>query len=700
VPVADLERELRPPPAITPERPRAITWRSVLLGLAGTILICALTPYNDYVLGNTYIVGNNLPLGVVVLAFGVAVCVNAPLSRFAPRHALTSGELGVAMAMVLGGCALPSNAWMRYWPGGLVYPLWTANQNAEVRGLLEGLGLPAWLWPTMAGAGPREWGNDPVVAGFVGRWTGGGPPPYGAWVRPALTWGVYCLAFHGAMICLIALVRRQWFENERLPFPLAQIQLGLVEAPARGRWFNDLLGRRAFWVAFAAVFCLHTWNALHAYYPKSFPEIPIKFDFQQIMGEAPWVYSDLDFKTATLFLTAAGVSFLLPGAVSFSLWAFYLMFQVERILLGTITGDPAPPGVEDQRFGAMLTYVGIVIWIGRAHWRLVLRQAVRGPRGDEPRGRYLSYPIAFWGFVTCAAAMVAWLVMAGATVVGATIITVSMLLGFFLVARVVAETGLLHMSVTIFPNAPFRLLSLGGLPNAFPLPTVYLAGTMQHLHFSIRETFIAFGSHGVKVLDQTAFEARPQAADTAADRRLGRRVIALFALTLVVAYTVSLGSTLWAEYGYAIQQNKTGEVVNPHVARTSPNVYIINPTLNYQKDNYVVKHNPFGHVIGGAAVTGVLSVLRLRYAWWPLHPVGYLCVGTYPIRQLWYSILLGWLVRTLVLRFGGSRLYANAKPVILGVIVGEAVAAGFWLAIGFVASANGWDYESIRLLPG
>src|SRR4051812_41373876 len=60
------ERRASDPPltsidSMTPQR--AITWRSVLIGLAGVVLICALTPYNDYALNNTFLVGNNLPVG-------------------------------------------------------------------------------------------------------------------------------------------------------------------------------------------------------------------------------------------------------------------------------------------------------------------------------------------------------------------------------------------------------------------------------------------------------------------------------------------------------------------------------------------------------------------------------------------------------------------------------------------------------------
>src|SRR5262245_59586969 len=72
---------------------RAITWRSVLLGMAGVVLICGLTPYNDYALNNTFLVGNNLPLGLVMLLFMITVLINAPLSRWRPQAALSSGEI-------------------------------------------------------------------------------------------------------------------------------------------------------------------------------------------------------------------------------------------------------------------------------------------------------------------------------------------------------------------------------------------------------------------------------------------------------------------------------------------------------------------------------------------------------------------------------------------------------------------------------
>jgi hypothetical protein len=74
------------PATLLPRNP--INFRSVTLGLLGVILICGLTPYNDYVLNNTFLIGNNLPIGVVMLLFLFMLLVNGPLHRFKPHLAL------------------------------------------------------------------------------------------------------------------------------------------------------------------------------------------------------------------------------------------------------------------------------------------------------------------------------------------------------------------------------------------------------------------------------------------------------------------------------------------------------------------------------------------------------------------------------------------------------------------------------------
>jgi hypothetical protein len=49
--------------------------------------------------------------------------------------------------------------------------------------------------------------------------------------------------------------------------------------------------------------------------------------------------------------------------------------------------------------------------------------------------------------------------------------------------------------------------------------------------------------------------------------------------------------------------------------------------------------------------------------------------------QLWFSILLAWLFKLAIIKYGGPRLYQLGRPFFLGLIAGQFVTAGLWLVI-------------------
>jgi len=83
----------------------------------------------------------------------------------------------------------------------------------------------------------------------------------------------------------------------------------------------------------------------------------------------------------------------------------------------------------------------------------------------------------------------------------------------------------------------------------------------------------------------------------------------------------------------------------------------------------------------GAVVTLLLSYMRVRFSWWPFHPLGYAMGPSWPMIQLWFSILVGWLTKVLILRYGGMRGFVRARPFFLGLVLGEFTVAGLWLLI-------------------
>ncbi len=681
----------------------AVSWRSTLLGLLGVVIICGLTPYNDYALNNTFLVGNNLPIGVVMLSFLFVLFINAPLHRWFPAHALSSGELSVALSMTLVSCTLPSSGLMRYFPSTLVSPFYHALYNRPFLDLLEQMHLPRWIFPSFAGKGPQQWMSDPIVIGYIGRWTEEGPYPLRAWIGPAFFWGIFLFALYGALLCVVAIVRRQWFENERLAFPLAQIHLALIEQPSAGKILNHTLRTRSFWIGFGMIFFLHAWNGLALYFPKHYPLIPVYYDvLYHIMSNPPWSYVTNDFKGAAVFFTAVGVTYFLSNSIAFSLWFFFIAMQGWRMVVGSATGDPdnyGMAGAVDQHFGAVTAFMFSILWVGRKHWRMVLMQALRGHRQGEPHGRFLTYRFSLWALLACVSVMIGWLYLAGCTPLGALSMVLLLLMLMVVITRIIAESGLMHGQLQVPLNYPWQLAAVYGMPLVSPVKTFYFASMLQAVHFDFREPAPVYASHALKVIDQTAFGGRDSEADSPTARKAGRNIMALLMLALLVGYVVSFTSTLIMEYRYAWTLDTPGHTVNDW-ATTDVTNRLVDSTVQYSKGNYHPAQSPAGNFAFGFILVSILAAMRLRFAWWPLHPIGFLMLYTYPGTHLWLSILIGWLAKNLILSFGGTKMYTAAKPFFLGLIVGESAAAGFWLAMGILLNLFNVPYRAVNIMPG
>ncbi len=76
----------------------------------------------------------------------------------------------------------------------------------------------------------------------------------------------------------------------------------------------------------------------------------------------------------------------------------------------------------------------------------------------------------------------------------------------------------------------------------------------------------------------------------------------------------------------------------------------------------------------GTLLVIVLSIVRMRFIWFPLHPVGLVVSSSWAMNPFWFSIFLSWAVKFTILRYGGLRLYRKSIPLFLGFILGEFVA--------------------------
>lgn len=107
-------------------------------------------------------------------------------------------------------------------------------------------------------------------------------------------------------------------------------------------------------------------------------------------------------------------------------------------------------------------------------------------------------------------------------------------------------------------------------------------------------------------------------------------------------------------------------------------VYTGNPRLAFNNATAQLDHAtptlPFWNTINffiGAAVTVVLATLRTRLFWFPFHPLGYALSGCWTMMVFWWPCFVAWLLKVVILRYGGMKLYARLRPFFLGMVLGE-----------------------------
>jgi len=77
----------------------------------------------------------------------------------------------------------------------------------------------------------------------------------------------------------------------------------------------------------------------------------------------------------------------------------------------------------------------------------------------------------------------------------------------------------------------------------------------------------------------------------------------------------------------------------------------------------------------GLVTTLILMWLKLRFQWWPLHPVALPVAMASTIQAVTPVIFVTWLIKLLLLRYGGLKAHRTALPLFLGLLAGGALEA-------------------------
>ena len=156
-----------------------------------------------------------------------------------------------------------------------------------------------------------------------------------------------------------------------------------------------------------------------------------------------------------------------------------------------------------------------------------------------------------------------------------------------------------------------------------------------------------------------------------------------FFYVMLLALGAGVVSTLWLYLHAYYRSGVTSQIGGP--AEIFGN-QIFN-RLSGWLDNPTRTNMPASLFTGiGFLLTILLTVLRMRFLWWPLYPASYPLVfgGLLIMNYMWFSIFLAWLTKWIILKYGKLGLYRRAVPFFLGLILGQFVFRGLWSIISKV----------------
>ncbi len=623
-------------------RQRGLTGRAVILGGVVVAVVSVWATYSEFIVRSSRLNMSNFPLALFVTFVLLALALNPLLRVLGTRSALTRSELLLVLIMGLSSAVIPAaDGLPGYLLGIIAAPYYFATPENGWAQYLHNH-IPPWLAPS---------NSERAMDWFFEGLPGGQQIPWDVWTVPLFWW----LSFIGAVafvsICIAVILRRQWAQNERLIYPLATAALDIASAPETRR--SGTVWGALFWAGFAIGFVMIAWNIL-SYFSPGIPTFPTgKY------RSGTWLRLGSSFPGIRIKFNLYTIGFVYFAnlEVLFSVWFFYLLNVLQIGLLNRLgyalkISDQWGSSYEIagwEGFGALFVFVAWGLWMARDHLRKVLHTVFNRADRVDDAGEIMRYKTAVWGTLLGLVYLLLWLRASGMEYRAAALCILGTLITYIGISKIVAETGLIYVR-TPLSGQTFAVYTLGSRTLSGSSLT---AMAFSYALISYRGLFMPPLVHAVRLADFV--------------RGNRRAILAAVIFSLVLSALVSILLTLYLAYGHGAYNFD----VWPY---NSGNKAAFNSAVNKIKNASGADWDRITFFGVGAGLMAILSALRYRFPWWPLHPIGLTITGTNFTRELVFSAFLVWAIKGILLKVGGAMLYRRWQPFFLGILIGYALA--------------------------
>lgn len=637
---------------------RVFTFRSFLTGIILAIFIAFYDHISGDINNGSYLAIDHMPVAAITLFFFLVFFVNTILKRIKWNLAFSPGELLLVYCMMLVACSVTEMGLGSQILPIISAPTYYANPQNE------------WLDLIVPHLRKELIVSDPdAVKYFFEGLPKGMSIPWNVWIRPLSLWIPFLLVFYFCTICIVVMLRKQWIEREKLVYPLTILPREMVAEEQnlsnKKTYVPKFFKNNLMWLGFAIAFIVGTLIALHSY--NNMIPAPKLLRFIPAFRGTQNIYFRVSFPVI-------GFVYLANLEVTFSLWFFSLIFQIIKGVFN-ITGISSTENIgiygcagyaifAHLGTGAMIAMVAYSLYIARSHLKDIWRSAI-GKVSVDDSGEILSYKTAFWGLIIGSIFVIGWLMYSGLNFTIGLLFYVLALIIFLVLTRIVCEAGIPTLVATIISSS--IIISMWGSKHISP--SVLVALGLTYIYSADLRTFpMAASSMSLKIMDRFTKTKRY-----------------LF-WAIMIAIFVNIIATMY--FMLKISYKYGGLNLNSWFFRGGPMA-----PFNYITD--LIKNPTDSNKIGwlcrgiGLFVMTGLMFMRQQFLWWPLHPIGFVIGPVWLMDQLWFSIFIAWLIKKIILKYGGAHVYEKSKYFFLGMPLGFYTCAGIWVFIDFIAKKHG-----------
>jgi len=618
-------------------------YRAILVGAALAALINVWEPYGYYISRGLWMRFGYISVAVLLPFILLVFPINIVLKLIHPRLGFEPWEQVIVFSMGMVAAIFPTLGLIGFLLSYISAPFYYASpENFWAEWMAQT--MPPWLRPSDTGNAVRWLFNGMPASEQI---------PWEAWATPLAWWGLLIGALFLCSFCTMAILRRQWVDNERLAFPLAELPMLLMEKREGSVW-PGVAHKPLFWFGFGIPFFVICWNMVSYFHPP-FPRIPFQqWHSVQFGPNFPAVLCKANF-------FVMGFAYFTPTNILFSVWFFRLVFIVEAGIFSTVGldigkpdnwGCPFSAACGWQNWGGFLVLVLLGFWMARRHFVGVLRTALGLPGGADDTREVIRYRTAVVGLLVGGVIVFFWYLRAGMSLwVAAYFVPIGFII-YVGVTRLVAQTGLIYCWSPITPQAAtFHTLGYDTMTSTDRL----MIGLGYCVNCNNERLIPYTAAHNVRMAGM--------------EPKAHKGFMLMMALAAVVSMAVGVAYTLWLCYTRgainfdAFEWSRGHEWIFGHVA---------NKELHPAPTDW----NRMLFMGIGAVTTGIVALLQYRFAWWPIHPVGMAIGAGETTGYAAFSCFLTWIIKVLIIRVGGAQAYRRWRYFFVGIMVGYVCGLG------------------------